>query len=269
MRGIVTMTMAFLAAVFCCKGAVVDTLSIASPYLGSAESVCVISPDSAYQKSCPTIYLLNGYDGNHLSWLQLTRPDLPELSDKYGVIFVMPDGRDSWYWNSPVVPDMQMESFFVEDLVPYIDSHYNTIPDSSHRAVTGLSMGGQGAFWLAINHPGVWKNVGSMSGGLNICKFPGKWKMSNWLGDYENNEDEWNRHAIVNNVSRIVPGELNIIFDCGTEDFFYEVNEQMHLNLADAEIPHEYSTRKGNHSHSYWADSIIDHIEFFLANFGK
>ncbi|MDE6612560.1 MAG: esterase family protein, partial [Muribaculaceae bacterium] len=94
-----------------------DTIKVATQYLDTPEDVTVIVPDGAFGHDFPVVYLLNGYDGNHLQWTR-TQPRLGELADSYGMIFVLPDGRDSWYWDSPVCPGMQMESFIIKDLVP-------------------------------------------------------------------------------------------------------------------------------------------------------
>lgn len=254
---------------FAGKASVVDTLWIATDYLSSPENVIVIVPDVAAQKACPTLYLLHGYSGNHLSWSTHTRPDLPLLSDKYGMIIVMPDGRDSWYWDSTVDPQMQMESFFVNALVPYIDDNYNTISQADRRAITGLSMGGHGAMWLAMRHPDIWKNAGSMSGGLDIRPFPNNWKMKDRIGPKDENEDVWESHSVINLVPSLTPGELNITFDCGVDDFFYEVNNNLHAALIEARIPHDYTSRPGAHTQEYWANSILYHLLFFNENFNK
>lgn len=264
----VIFAIALLLAAVAASAARIDTLSIATERLASPESVTVVQPDVAAERQCPVVYLLNGFSDNHLSWLR-TRPDLPQLADAYGFIFVMPDGRDSWYWDSPVDPKMQMESFIVEELVPFIDSRYNTIADPSRRAITGLSMGGQGAMWLAMRHPDVWANVGSTSGGLDIRPFPDSWKMKLRLGTQAENPQAWEEHTPINLVKTLKPGQLNIIFDCGTDDFFCDVNNAMHAEMLAAGIPHDYISRPGGHTHPYWANSILHHLLFFNEQFKK
>lgn len=256
------------AANFITEAATVDTLAISTSYLASPENVVVISPDISAQKSCPSVYLLNGHSGNHLSWMKI-REDLPLLADTYGFYIIMPDGRNSWYWDSPLDSAMQMESFITLDLVPYIDNRYNTIPSSDKRAVSGLSMGGHGAMWLAFRHPDIWKNVGAMSGGLDIRPFPDNWNMKDRLGDKSENLTEWDSHTVINLVDRIEPDCFNITFDCGTDDFFFEVNNNTHSALTSAGIKHDYTVRPGAHTSDYWANSILYHLLFFNQNFNN
>lgn len=258
---------AILQAFIGLNAAVVDTISIESRFLSSPEKVIVVTPQTNPQRpQYPTVYLLNGFGGDHTSWMKV-RPDLPRLADELGLILVMPDGRDSWYWDAPADPSMQMESFFINDLVPYIDRFYPTVQHPTMRAITGLSMGGQGAMYLAMRHPYIWGNAGSTSGGLDIRPFPEKWKMRDRLGDYASHQSIWDEHSPVVMAQKLEPGMINIIFDCGADDFFAQVNEAFHLTLAEKKIPHDYIQRPGNHSAAYWNNSIPYQLHYFSTKF--
>ncbi len=248
----------------------VDTLALATKYLpGGQGRVTVITPEGKPGQKFPTVYLLNGYDGNHKSWLEITQPQLPALADKYGMVMVMPDGMDSWYWDAPADPKMQMETYIVKQLVPYIDANYPTQPKAAKRAITGLSMGGQGAMWLAMRHSDIFGSAGSTSGGLDIRPFPKSWKMAKWLGTKDANRQVWEEHAIVNLVPSLKPGQLNIIFDCGADDFFYQINNNLHNALFEAKIPHDFISRPGNHSHAYWRNAILYQLLYFNEAFNR
>ena len=247
-----------------------DTLTISGAnYLPQDMKVTVITPTT--EKSLtgyPSVYLLNGYDGDYKSW-GIIRPDLGELADQYGMLFVMPSGMDSWYWDAPANPKMKMESFFTEVLVPYIDKNYPTDQRAENRAIMGLSMGGHGGLWLGMRHPDIWKNCGSTSGGVNIIPFPERWKMKNALGTYAQNPARWKSHTVINLVPTLKPGQNNIIFDCGTDDFFAKVNSDLHDALVKAKIPHDYISRPGGHSFKYWANALPYQLQFFKNHFVK
>jgi S-formylglutathione hydrolase FrmB len=247
------------------RAATVDTLAIEAVHVKSPYKTVVITPDAAKANPSakfPTVYLLNGYSGDYKSWITL-RDDLPELADRYGMVIVTPDGRDSWYWDSPRNADMQMETFITTELVPYIDNHYPTKTQPEFRAITGLSMGGHGGLWLGIRHSDIFGSAGSTSGGVNIIPFPKKWKMADQLGDCESNKESWRDHTVINLVPQLKPGQLNIIFDCGVDDFFFEVNNELHQALLDAKIPHDYITRPGAHTAQYWRNSILYQLLYF------
>lgn len=266
----IIMLFAALAAVLSASAFKTDTIAISTSRLEGPEKVVVITPDGKKDARYPTVYLLNGFSGTYRDWSTRTQPRLGELADQYGMVMVMPDGRDSWYWDSPVNPKLQMESFIIKELVPHIDSHYPTRAEAAQRAITGLSMGGHGALWLAVNHPDVFGSAGSMSGGVDIRPFSGKWNTSKLLGQpYGKNPALWDSHTVATLIPKMKDAGLNIIFDCGKDDFFAAVNEQLHRDLLAANIPHDYTSRPGNHSHAYWANSVLHHLLFFNQAFNK
>lgn len=262
------MTMLLAAVSLSAAAFRMDTVKVASEYLDRPDDVTVVIPDGDASKGFPTVYLLHGYDGNHLQWTR-TQPELGKLADAYGMIFVLPDARDSWYWDSPKVPGMQMESFITKTLVPYIDANYPTRADKKYRALTGFSMGGHGSLWLGTRHPDLFGSMGSMSGGVNIVPFPKNWKMANWIGPLEGNEDVWRAHTVASLVPQMKANGSNIIFDCGVDDFFAGVNNDLHKALLDAKVPHDYISRPGAHTHPYWANSLLYHLLYFNEIFNK
>ena len=130
-------------------------------------------------------------------------------------------------------------------------------------------MGGHGSFWLAARHPDLFGSMGSMSGGLDIRPFPKSWKMYTLIGDPAQKPERWEEYTVANLVSQIKANGQNITFDCGTDDFFATVNENMHKALLDAKVPHDYASRPGAHTFKYWANSILYHLLFFNEAFKK
>ncbi len=231
--------------------------------------VTVITPDGySTEQSYPTIYLLHGYGGNHTVWAQ--DGVVGRLADQYNVLVVMPDGaRNSWYFDSLVSPDYYYETFVAKELVAHIDTVYSTIQDRSARAITGLSMGGHGAFYLAMRHQDTFGNMGSMSGGLDFRPFTKNWNIAGRLGTYEENPKLWDENTVINLTHLLKPGAMNIIFDCGTEDFFYKVNCNMHAKLLQEKIPHEFHSRPGSHDWPYWLNAVKYQFLFFADRFKR
>ena len=130
-------------------------------------------------------------------------------------------------------------------------------------------MGGHGALWNAIRHPDVFGAAGSMSGGVDIRPFPKSWNMYKQLGERDAHPEVWDAHTVANLVPQLEPGRLALIFDCGTEDFFLEVNRQFHAALLEKGIPHDFIVRPGAHNNTYWNNSIDYHLLFFQKYFRK
>ena len=246
----------------------VDTIDVLSTSMKIiVKNVVILPADYESKTKLPVLYLLHGYEGNHKSWIKI-KPELPDLATKYGIIIVCPDGKNSWYWDSPVNQSMKYETYISKELTQYIDSNYKTGDDKSGRAITGLSMGGHGGLWIGIRHQDIFGACGSTSGGVDIRPFPNNWEMENALGSYQKNSERWNNHTVINQLHLIKPG-LEIIIDCGTEDFFYEVNENLHRELIKRNIKHDYISHPGVHNAKYWSNSIEYQILFFSNYFKK
>lgn len=263
------LTVLAVCGLFQARAAKVDTVQIATKHIVSPAKAVVVTPDAKKGQTFPSVYILHGYGGSYRTWINNIRKDLPALADKYGMVFVLPDGRNSWYWDSPVDSAMQMESFFVDDLVPYVDAHYPTRREASQRAITGLSMGGHGGLWLGLRHSDIWGSAGSMSGGVDIRPFGNNWKMKNSLGSIDQYPERWNNSTVVNLVPWLKPGQSNIIIDCGVDDFFIDVNRNLHNLLVQYKIPHDYTERPGKHNGEYWNNSILYHLLYFNEAFNK
>jgi S-formylglutathione hydrolase FrmB len=243
----------------------IDTVLIMSRSMNRKIRNLVITPDSysAQGKAYPVLYLLHGAGGNQKDWINKA-PEIKDYSDKYNMLIVCPDGgKTSWYFDSPVDPTMRYETYMTSELVVFIDSGYNTIKGRAGRAITGLSMGGHGAFYLTFRHPDIWGAAGSMSGGVDFRPFPGNWDLSKRLGEYSKVPENWDKNVVINLLDLIRGNPLKLIFDCGVDDFFYTVNRNLHQKMLEYKIPHDYIERPGKHTWDYWQNSLKYQIVFF------
>ena len=118
----------------------------------------------------PVLYMLHGFTDTDELWMGF-KPhwiNLPEVIDRAisrggirELIVVMPNAytrmQGSMYSNS--VTTGNWEDFLVQELVPYIDSHYRTLPDAVSRGLAGHSMGGYGAARTGMKHPEVFSSI--------------------------------------------------------------------------------------------------------------
>ena len=166
---------------------------------------------------------------------------------------------------------MQFETYVSKELVEYIDSHYRTYANRYMRAITGLSMGGHGALFLAFRHPDVFWSCGSMSGNMDISPYPDKWHIKDRLGEQAENPQRWREHSVCNQVERLKNCPLqpaqNIIIDDGMNDIFIQNNIALHEQLLEAGIDHDFTVRPGRHSWDYWVNSLDYHMVFFFKAF--
>jgi S-formylglutathione hydrolase FrmB len=245
----------------------IDTVETYSPSMKKNIKAVVLTPDS-YDgaKEFPVVYLLHGYSGNYADWVKKASA-MQRMADVYQTIIVCPDGGfSSWYWDSPVDPTMRYETYVANELVSWIDGRYKTIKSRDGRGITGLSMGGHGALYLAFKHQDVFGTAGSMSGGVDIRPFPNNWDMAKRLGKYAEAPELWEKNTVINLVHLLTPNSLALIIDCGSEDFFYRVNNNLHNKLLERNIPHDYISRPGGHNWPYW-NNAIGYQLLFMRNF--
>ncbi len=250
------------------QAGVIDTVSTNSQAMDKTFNSVIVLPDSYLNSGndYPVVYLLHGYGGGPFDWQN--HIDLAPLADEFEAIIVCPDGdKNSWYLDSPMVKESQYATYIGRELVRWIDDKYRTIPGKSGRAISGLSMGGHGALYLALQNPDEYCAVSSMSGGVDLTYSSKKWEIAEKIGSYDEFLDRWQNNSIVNLGVKFADQHIEILIDCGTEDIFIENNRQLHQALLSADIDHEYVEKAGNHSWDYWTAALSEHLQFFSTAF--
>ncbi len=248
----------------------VEVLSVPSAKMGRDIPVTLILPDAYAQSEAPlpVVYLLHGAGGNHAGWNEAT--DIAQLADQYDVIVACPDGgKTSWYFDSPIDPTCQYETFVAVECVNCIDANYRTDARREARALCGLSMGGHGSLYLAIRHLDTFSIAVPLSGGVDIRPFPKNWDIALRLGTIETHPENWETHTVINLAKTLKPGDLAISLDCGTSDFFLQVNRNLHQQLLDQHIVHNYEEHPGKHDWIYWKEAIKRQMKFIDRQFRK
>ena len=266
-------TFLFVITINFCFAAKVDTVSVYSNSMQKNIKSCVVTPDGYRNtKKYPVIYLLHGYSGNYKDWVQDSMSG--NLADKHNIIIVCPDGGfGSWYFDSPKDENFQYETHIIKELIPWIDQNYNTLADKTGRGITGLSMGGHGALYLAFRHQDLFGTAGSMSGGVDFRPFPNNWEIIKRLGNYKENRQLWEENTVINMLHLLTPNSLALIIDCGVDDFFYKVNCDLHKRMLYLNIPHDFISRPGKHEWNYWKNAVKYQVlfmsEFFERNINR
>jgi len=250
-----------LAAVNCYAQ---DELLLNGDHIPGIDTTWVFTPDTyqANDGSYPVVYLLHGYSSNFRQWHQIMNAQ--DYANRYQMVLVCPDGfYNSWYINSPNLSDSQFSDFFFEALMTEIESNYRI--DPTKRFITGLSMGGHGAFHLFSLRPELFASAGSTSGVMDLKGSAGLFELIEHLGRLEDNEAQWLSFSAIGNLDQIAESKKELIFDCGTEDPFYRWNQQFYELCLERKIPVTFISQPGQHDWDYWAKSIRAHFDFFSA----
>lgn len=255
--------------------AVVDFVQVPSEVMKKEIPSSVTMPaDYVSTKTrLPVVYLLHGAGDDERGW-GLNTP-VQEMADKYGVIIVTPSVGLSWYFDSPVDSNTQFETFVSKELVKYVDSHYRSLPKK--RACTcWVEYGGTWGHVYCRPAQGRFQRCSSYQWGVDICgshplvgSFSDRWGIKQYLGPIEMYPDRWHELSVINQVDSLKSGELAISIDCGTGDFFIEVNRQLHAKLTEKGLGHEYAEFPGGHSWEYWRLALPRQMAFLNRHFQK
>jgi S-formylglutathione hydrolase FrmB len=252
------------------QAATVEVVRIPSAKMDKAIPATVILPDAYAEgdERFPVTYLLHGAGGSHAGWN--ARTDIAALADAHRMLIVCPDGgHTSWYFDSPIDPAYQYETHVAVECVQYIDAHYRTRAERNARAICGLSMGGHGALFLAIRHRETFSTSVVLSGGVDIRPFPDNWGIKLRLGPISTHAQHWDEYTVINQAKQLQDTELNIVLDCGRNDFFLGVNRALHLQLLEDGISHLYEEHAGGHNWAYWNAAIARQIPYIATQFQK
>lgn len=75
-------------------------------------------------------------------------------------------------YNVSLVSTFRQFPEYFKEFVGYIDAHYRTIPDRTHRGISGLSMGGFMTFWLSAKLPDWVSAAGNFCGSSEFSAGP-------------------------------------------------------------------------------------------------
>jgi S-formylglutathione hydrolase FrmB len=254
--------------------------SVPSKLLNRKVQYCILLPpsyDNDRARRYPVLYFLHGLGQNEQAMIDsggfnLTQ-DLWEQMQIGEFLIVAPDGDRSFFINSRD-GKRPYEDFLIEEMLPFIDSHYRTKEGRRNRGIAGVSMGGYGALHLALRHQDLFGSVSANSAALIANPPEGKMDsesaaaISRALGGAFGTPFDrafWERNSPFTLVrENPPPAGLQIYFDCGTEDDFgfNRGAQEFHDLLVSRHIPHEFHLYPGGHDINYFAEHLPDSLAF-------
>ncbi|MBZ0199013.1 MAG: T9SS type A sorting domain-containing protein [Ignavibacteriaceae bacterium] len=138
----------------------IETRSIHSNNVNANYAVKVyLPPGYNSSRQYPSVYFHDGYEYIDLAKAANVLDNLIDsnLIEPVIGVFVKPNNRNEEYAGTK---RNSYRLFFVNELVPYIDSIYSTKKDASQRLVLGDSYGGNISALISYNHPEVFGNCG-------------------------------------------------------------------------------------------------------------
>ena len=268
---------------------IVEKQSIVSKILGESVNYSIYFPPNyaTTNRAFPVTYVLHGYTDDETAWVQFGEIDRQaESAIQNGqippMILVMPDAQVTWYIND-VEGKKRYEDFFIQEFIPHIDATYRTRAKKEFRGITGLSMGGYGAFLYAIKYPDLFAAAAPLSAAIYTEETVIEYDQERWneiegpmygvnLAGQARITDHWkanNPFYMLKKADKEALKSVGYWFDCGDDDFLYEGNAKLHIALRDAGIPHEFRMRDGEHNWTYWRTGIVDALAFIGGRFRR
>lgn len=265
-------------------------IGVQSTILKQTVDIAVLLPDdylTQSDKRYGVVYLLHGYGDTHTAWndqwLRIER--IVEQCEAEGLekfIYVMPAGFNSYYVNRQN-GNFDYMDFFTRELVPYVDKTYRTVADRNHRAVIGYSMGGFGAMILPSKHPELF----SVSVPLSMSFRTDEQYMSEPASGWDSQwgaifggkgaagearlTEYYKSHCpfyLFTEATKERYAEVAYYFDCGDdEEQLLVANDDLHRQLRDIGMPHEFRVRNGAHTSEYWRSAMPEALRFVECRF--
>ena len=202
----------------------------------------------------PVVYLIHGFSGTNRTFLgagyggtmsdvrvDLIADRLIESGEIKPLIIVLPNMNRSWTRKEEGITPY--DDYLVHEIVPFVDSNFRTIPRREGRAITGHSLGGHDALFIALQHPDMFSLAGGLSSGYPGGSLPGR--------DLVGNHDQ-------------ASFPLHFWLYAGTNDQFAlaPLNRDFVALLKEFGLPYVYEEDEGDHFNRI-AQRLSENLEYF------
>ncbi|MBO7198014.1 MAG: hypothetical protein J6V28_04385 [Tidjanibacter sp.] len=228
------------------SGKIVRDVVVPSVNLNGEDGIITLYLPSDYEtsgKRYPVLYLLHGMWGDQNDWannsMHTTCNNIINAGDCSELIVVMPYGANDFYVNG-FTAGVKWETYFHEELIPFVEKNYPCRTDRSSRAIAGLSMGGFGTVYHAYNYPEKFCVAYSMSGAVEGM---------GW-GAAPSLKMIFEQKGYTAEDYASLP---ELYLECGKQDTTcYPANLNTHDYLERINFPHTYLIRDGIHDWAFW-----------------
>ncbi len=216
-----------------------------------------------YENGLPVLYLLHGAFGDAFSWLSYS--NIERYAEEKGMAVVMASAENSFYHD--LKSGKKYKTFFTEELPLFIQSVFAVSKRREDTYIAGLSMGGYGAWYLALTRPELYSKAASLSGAVDAVNLFG--------ADPKRNDDMFHAEDSFGDVTKLEGSEHDLLAlyrNCqaegnapklyqavGTEDFLYAGNVRIKEELQKMNADLLYEEGPGVHDWNFW-DEYIKHV---------
>ncbi len=257
---------------------ILTDLNFFSETLGMRATLGVILPQRTLAetqgKSKPkyrTIYLLHGHSDDQTAWQRWT--SIERYVEGLNLAVVMPSVHLSFY--TDMVHGGKYWQFISQEVPAVVRDLYPLSPARADNFVAGLSMGGYGAFKLALTHPDRFAAAASLSGAVDIREVvtahPEDPLNTAWLEGMRNifgadlGQVAGSQNDLFTLAEQVAKGPIKpkLYQCCGTEDFLYADNLRFRDFAQTLPLDLTYEEGPGEHEWGFW-DRMIQKVLAWL-----
>ena len=218
----------------------------------------VLLPDD--RETCSVLYLLHGQADTHRAWMD--RSEIERLSEEYQIAVVMPDARDSYYNN---VAEGDYYDHVALEVPQVAHDAFGLSNDPKKTHIAGLSMGGYGAFFIAMRNPTRFCTAASFSGVVDLYARFCEGDCPVFRAVFPDYEVLRGSTSDLMTVMETLTGSPQLYQFCGTEDHLYYHNQNFLNKAKQCGLPIEYFEAPGGHDWKLWREQIKEYIPWMLA----
>jgi enterochelin esterase-like enzyme len=217
-----------------------------SKTLGSRRQMRVYTPPGyTADRKYPVLYMLHGLGNTSTEWTQRARA--PQIVDNLladgkvqPLIMIFPSGDAAATVANPGGGGRAQEGYGVRferdllnDIIPYVESHYSVLADRNHRALAGMSMGGGQTLNIGLAHLDTFAWIGGIASAPNT-KPP----------------------------AELVPDpaaakNLKLLWlACGNKDGLLRVSQGVHNYLKEKGVPHVWNVDGNGHDTAEMSNNL-------------
>ena len=247
--------------------------TIESAALGKAMKLTVYCPKGYEGTDFPVLYFLHGRTGNETFFRQLgidkTADALISAGKIRPMIIVCPNMDNSRGINSSetykevngkygIVHKGRYEDYLVREVIPYIDSTFNTVKDRAARFIGGVSAGGYTALNIGFRHQDLFSKIGGHMPAVDLS-------YEDEDECYFEDEAMWKKYDPITIAQNSTFSDVKIFLDDGKDDEgeFYRACEKLYSVLRQKGADVQNHLYQGHHNAEYVLGNIETYLKYY------
>ncbi len=257
---------------------ILNEVNFFSETLGLLSTMYVLLPQRALSdarsKRRPkyrTLYLLHGHSDDHTAWMRWS--SIERYAEGLNLAVVMPAVHLSFYNDMAYGPAYWQ--FISEEVPALVRDMFSLSAKREDNFVAGLSMGGYGAFKMALTHPERYAAAASLSGAVDINDVVSVKKADPlnkaWLVEMRNvfgdlSKVPGSKHDLFALAKKVAKSSVKprLYQCCGTEDFLHADNIRFRDAVRKLPLDLTYEEGPGEHNWDYWDKNIQNVLAWMI-----